>query len=124
MHTNYSYVVWGEEEKSAYVSEKFKSRVSPKIEGEVHPNILLPEVPPFLPFVILHGLSKDVIKPRSYLPGTNTGYMLENKVVGELEQLFASYYYLDPSGFITGLLRYTLNYSIIKYINWYIWVFS
>lgn len=47
------------------------------------------------------------------------GYVLENKVVGELQQLFAPYYCQYPSGFIIGLLRYTLNYSISNYINWY-----
>ena len=104
----------GEEEKSAYVSEKFKSFAAPNIQGKIHPTILLPELPTFLQFLILHGLSKHVIKPRTYLVGTNTSHMLENKVVREVKQLVASYC-LYPSGFITGLLRYALNYSITKY---------
>lgn len=47
--------------------------------------------------------------------------MLENKMGAEveLEELFTSYYCLDPTVFITGLLRYALNYGIIKYVNWY-----
>lgn len=60
LHTNYSWVLWGEEEKSAYVSEKFKSYASSNIQGEVHPNILLPELPHFLQFLTLHELSKVV----------------------------------------------------------------
>lgn len=63
--------------------------------------------PPFLPFLILHGLYKDVIKSRFYLSVTKKGYMLENKAAGELEQLFALYFCLDPLGSIISLLRYT-----------------